>query len=97
MKWNRNSLSGKNSSSSASKYLAQQLQRELVPALGLHDRGIKENSFFVLTKSEIPAALVEMAFLTNPKEEALLLEASMQKEIAGALLRGLEAYFQKFR
>ncbi|MBW6464762.1 MAG: N-acetylmuramoyl-L-alanine amidase, partial [Firmicutes bacterium] len=31
---------GENSSSSASKYLAQQLQRELVPALGLHDRGV---------------------------------------------------------
>lgn len=88
---------GDTSNSSASKYLAQQLQRELIPALGLYDRGVKENSFFVLTKTEMPAALVELAFLTNPEEEELLNQAEVQQKAARALFKGLEAYLQQYR
>jgi N-acetylmuramoyl-L-alanine amidase len=88
---------GNNSSSSASRYLAQQLQRELVPALGLRDRGVKINSFFVLTRVEMPAALIELAFLTNPAEEELLKQAETRTRAAEAIFRGIEAYFQKYR
>ena len=88
---------GKNSSATASKYLAQQLQRELLPALGLRDRGVKANSFFVLTRTEMPAALVELGFLTNADEEKLLSEKKTQQAAAEALFRGIEAYLQKYR
>jgi len=88
---------GKNSSTTASKYLAQQLQRELVPALGLRDRGVKANSFFVLTKTNMPAALVELGFLTNAEEEKLLGEKKTQQAAAEALFRGIEAFLQKYR
>ena len=87
----------KNESSEASKFLAHQLQRELVSALGLRDRGVKKNSFFVLTNTEMPAALVELAFLTNPEEEELLRDAKTHKKSADGLFRGLEAYFMFYR
>ncbi len=87
----------KNENSEASKFLAHQLQRELVSALGLRDRGVKKNSFFVLTNTEMPAALVELAFLTNPEEEELLRDAKTHKKSADALFKGLEAYFKFYR
>lgn len=88
---------GKNGSSAASRYLAQQLQRALVPALGLRDRGVKANSFFVITNVEMPAALVELGFLTNPEEEAFLSVPANQILAAEALYRGIEAYLHQVR
>jgi N-acetylmuramoyl-L-alanine amidase len=87
----------KNGNSTASRYLAQQLQRELVPALGLRDRGVKASSFFVITNVEMPAALVELAFMTNPTEEAILNDPANQLLAAEALYRGAEAYLHQVR
>lgn len=87
----------KNGNSEASRFLANKLQRELVSTLGLRDRGVKKNSFFVLTNTEMPAALVELAFLTNPEEEELLRDAKSHKKSAEAIYRGLESYFMFYR
>lgn len=86
-----------NSQSSASRYLAHQVQGELVAALGLRDRGVKANSYYVLKNTEMPAVLVEMAFITNPAEEEILRSAEMQSEAARALFRGLASYLLKHR
>lgn len=83
--------------SNASRYLAHQLQRELVSALKLRDRGVKSSSFFVLKNLEMPAALVEMAFLTNLAEEEILKSDEAQNKAAQALYRGIEAYLSNFR
>jgi len=83
----------KNSNNTASRMLALQVQRELVTAIGLRNRGVKTSSFFVLNKVNLPAALVEVAFLSNPLEEAILLDPEAQNKIAMALYRGIEAYF----
>ena len=84
-------------SAAASKYLAQQLLGQLVPVLKLPDRGVKANSFFVLTKTNMPAALVELGFITNAAEEKLLSEEKTQQAASEALLKGIEAYLQKHR
>lgn len=86
-----------NSHSSASRYLAHQVQGELISALGLRDRGVKANSYYILKNTEMPAALVEMAFITNPAEEEILKSAEMQFEAAQALFRGLASYLLKHR
>lgn len=87
----------KNGSGTASRYLAQQLQRELVPVLGLRDRGVKASSFFVITNVEIPAALVELGFMTNLEEEAFLNDPANQLLAAEALYRGIQAYLHQVR
>ncbi len=86
-----------NSNRDASKYLAQQLQRELIAELGLRDRGVKTRSFYVLKETEMPSALVELAFLTNKEEEELLRTPQARSGSAEALFRGLEAYLRKHR
>ena len=83
--------------SEAAKFLAQQLQKEMVGELGLRDRGVKSRSFFILTKTEMPAALIELGFLTNKKEEALLGKSETHTRAAQAIFRGLEAYFNNYR
>lgn len=79
----------------ASRHLALQLQRELISALGLRNRGVKESSFFVLKNVRIPAALVELAFISNPAEEGILLDPAAQERAAMALYRGIVVYFQQ--
>jgi N-acetylmuramoyl-L-alanine amidase CwlD len=88
---------GNNENSSASRFLAQQLQRELLSALGLRDRGVKANSFYVLTKAEMPSALVELGFITNLEEEELLKKPETQGRAAEAVYRGIEAYLLNYR
>lgn len=87
----------KTNQAAASKYLAQQLLRELIPTLKLPDRGVRANSFFVLTKTAMPAALVELGFITNAEEEKLLAKKETQQAAAGAIFNGIEAYLQKYR
>jgi len=84
-----------NSYRDASKYLAQQLHRELIYELGLRDRGVKTECFYMLKKTKMPSTLVEIAFLTNEKEEELLRKPETRARVAEALFRGLEAYLRK--
>lgn len=54
---------------------AQIVQNELVETTTLKDRGIKaRNDLHVLRKTKATAILVELAFISNPEEEKLLLE-----------------------
>lgn len=75
--------------------LAGLAQTELVGALGLADRGVKQRPFNVIRYSEAPAVLVELGFMTNPAEEELLLSDWGQQRSAEALLRAVRQYFDE--
>ncbi len=62
--------------SSYSKSLATCLQNRLVQALGLANRGVKTASYYVLKYTNMPAALTESSFISNPYEEARLKNSS---------------------
>ncbi|GEM_PF-498538 len=81
----------------AGKFLAQQLQREMISALGLRDRGVKTRSFMVLKETKMPSALVEIGFVSNPDEEAMLEKEETREKAAESLFYGLETYLRKFR
>ena len=83
-----------NASSSRSKILANHLQQQLVGALGLRNIGVKTASFYVITNTTMPSALVELAFLSNYGDEALLRQSQTHRKSAEALYRGLEAFFR---
>lgn len=82
-----------NNHSSDSRFLSGLLQKELVDTMRLRDRGVKSNSFYVLKNTEMPAALVELAFLTNPDEEKMLKDEKILRSAAEALYRGINEYF----
>ena len=52
----------------------------------------KESRFYVLVHTEAPACLVEMAFISNDEEAALLANARWQSRQAGAIARGIAEY-----
>ncbi|HEU4522166.1 MAG TPA: N-acetylmuramoyl-L-alanine amidase, partial [Thermoanaerobaculia bacterium] len=55
-----------------SSRFAQAVQEEMNRATGVQNRGVKQAPFKVLLGATMPAALVEVGFITNPEEEAKL-------------------------
>ncbi len=75
--------------------LAESLQNGLVEFGGLYDRGIQEANFYVVKRTNMPAALVELAFISNPKEERLLNSAEFQQKLAEGICKGLSDFFSQ--
>ena len=59
----------------------------------LHKPQVEQAGFAVLKAPDIPSLLVETAFISNPEEEALLINPAYQNQLADALMRGIENYF----
>ncbi|MGA8262040.1 MAG: N-acetylmuramoyl-L-alanine amidase, partial [Arenicellales bacterium] len=55
-------------------------------------RRVERAGFVVLKSPEIPSALVETAFISNPAEERRLRTRAFQDKLAGALHQGIHAY-----
>ncbi|MBD3886279.1 N-acetylmuramoyl-L-alanine amidase [Phormidium tenue FACHB-886] len=73
--------------------LANTVQKQLVTLLGTNeDRGVKEAKFAVLNYTDMPAILVELAFISNPTQEYMLADLDKQKSFAEAILAGIEDY-----
>lgn len=80
--------------SQTSKDLAQKLQNRLVEALGLPNRGIKaRDDLYVLKYTNMPAALTESSFISNPYEEARLKDLTYIDKIAKAHYFGIADHF----
>ena len=67
-----------------SSALAAAIQRKLA-GLPTPSRGVKQAPFVVLTGVNMPAALVEIGFITNPAESTRLAQRDRQEAIAAAL------------
>lgn len=78
----------------ADRQLAAALQKGMVDCGKRYDRGIHEANFYVVKRSAMPAALVELAFLTNPEEEALLASSEFQEKLAQGISRGISDFFK---
>ncbi len=75
-----------------SSRFAQAVQEEMNRATGVQNRGVKQAPFKVLIGATMPAALVEVAFITNPDEEAKLQRDDFQKLMVDALTTAVERY-----
>jgi len=76
-----------------SERLAVAIQGQLNRLAGIKERGVKQAPFIVLRGAAMPAVLVEVAFISNPKEEAKLRDAAFQAKVADAIARGVRRYF----
>lgn len=56
---------------------------------------IKQAPFYVISKTDMPAVLIEIGFLTNPREVKRLLTPEYQREIAHKIYSSLLAYKEK--
>ncbi len=79
-----------------SESLAQIVQEEMETVVNLPDRGIYQAGFYVLVGASMPNILVEMAFISNAKEERLLNSSEVQQKIAQAICNSVKRFKQKF-
>lgn len=71
--------------------LAGNIQKQIVNSLGTLDRGVKSMPYLLVLKyTDMPACLVEMAFIDNDGDAELL--ANQQDDFARAIARGVTDY-----
>ncbi len=73
--------------------LAEAMHEHISRVPSFDNRGIRTANFYLLVNSTMPSALVELGFLSHPKEEEKLRKDSVRKEFAQQIADGLEAYF----
>ena len=72
-----------------SRRLAEAIQASLVRHLGPNRRTARPADLRILRAVEVPAALVEVGFLSNPEEERRLQDPEYQWRVAEAIAEGI--------
>lgn len=91
-----------------SAYLAADIQRSIVENAhdilrkhkipgGWKNRGVRQAPFYVLNRAAMPAVLVEIGYLSNPKDRELMGEKLFQESLAKALAEGVKKYKEACR
>jgi N-acetylmuramoyl-L-alanine amidase len=75
--------------------LGKYLLGELGSVNTLHKTSVEQAGFAVLKAPDIPSALIETAFISNPDEERRLNDDAYQDKLADAIVRGVKQYFIK--
>lgn len=68
---------------------ARALHQRMLDATGLPNRGLVAADFVVLRETRMPGALLECAYLSNPREEQLIKTEDFQERVAGAIFEAL--------
>lgn len=76
--------------------LADIIQQRVKKATGIKSRGVDQAGFFVLDKAYMPSVLVETAFISNKKDEKLLVDENFQAKIAQAIYESIAAFKEKY-
>ncbi len=69
--------------------LSDAVARGLTREVPRQSRGSKPERFFVLRNTLIPAVLVEVGFVTNPKEASLLKDHSFRQRLAESIVKSV--------
>ncbi|GAB6158674.1 N-acetylmuramoyl-L-alanine amidase [Desulfotomaculum varum] len=78
--------------SEESKRLAESIQAAMTDILGNTTRKAKQVDYYVTRTTKMPAAIVEIGFVTNPKEDRLLQDPLYQSKVAWSIAAGLIKY-----
>lgn len=78
-----------------SKELAHFVQKEVVKSTSAQDRGIKRGLIQVLLGFQGPAALIEVGYLSDKRERALLCSDEYQERVAEGICEGIKMFMEK--
>lgn len=78
-----------------SSRLAYEIQESLAVGIGARNRGVKQAPFVVLQGATMPAVLVEVGYLSHPREGRRLADPGHQARIADALALGIDAFLDR--
>ena len=76
----------------ASERLGQSIVDSVSENLGSRNRGVMQANFAVLRRTNMPAVLVELGYLTNPTEALNLNSPAWQRAVAAAIFEGIVDY-----
>ncbi len=72
--------------------MASTLQKEFKLNTAVRDRGVNSAGFWVLYKTAMPGVLIELGFLSNSSDEAYLLSAKGQNQMAQAIFNAIKTF-----
>jgi len=75
--------------------LAEAIQNSLLQSTGMRNRGVKRGRFFVIRRTSMPSALVEVGFVTGAEDAPRLATPEFRSQIAQAIARGILLYIQQ--
>ncbi len=75
--------------------IGDEVLKELSRVGRVHKKKVQQAGFAVLKAPNIPAILLETAFISNPKEERKLRSSAHQIKLSKAILRGVNDYFAR--
>ncbi|TVQ56101.1 MAG: N-acetylmuramoyl-L-alanine amidase, partial [Spirulina sp. DLM2.Bin59] len=75
--------------------LAQTIQNSILQSIPMRNRGVKHARFYVLRTSSMPAALVEVGFVTGAEDAPRLANPQFRSQMAQAISRGILLYLQQ--
>lgn len=79
-------------SSTEAEELADAIQESMLEATEMNSRGVKEARFYVLRRTLMPAALVEVGFVTGAADAPRLADPDFRELVAKAITRGILQY-----
>lgn len=79
--------------SKQSRDLADKIRSNVIDQLGTQSRGTQSCNFYVVKHTNMPATLVEVAFISNPTEEKLLDSEEGVKKAAQGIADGIADFF----
>lgn len=86
-------------SQSATQRASEAIAKDVLGGLArigkTHKRDIERANFVVLRSPDVPSMLVETAFISNPDEERRLKDPAYQRQLARAVLDGIDRYFSR--
>lgn len=80
-----------------SRRFANLLVDRMDPQIAVLSSPLRSAGFAVLTAPDVPSVLVEMGYLSHPKDAKLLTSSAHQRRLAASLVRAVEGYFGKGR
>ena len=79
----------------AGRELAQIIQNNVIQTTNMESRGIHSARFYVLRNTQMPAALVEVGFVTGAEDARLLSDPGFRNRMAEGIARGILQYIQR--
>ena len=76
-----------------SRLLADKIRSGVIDQLGTQSRGTQSSNFYVVKHTDMPATLIELAFISNKGEEKLLNSEDGVKKAAQGIADGIADYF----
>ena len=81
---------------SESQLLAEMVQIEMARVMDSDNRGVKQAPFNVLMRSPMPAVLIEVGFITNPREAKAITDDATQDKIVSAISHAVADYRDRY-